>query len=127
MGRVESREELFKLVFEYCMSKEENEFSLNEALSSPTVDGEYVSACYHGIIEKYDEIVAQIDQVSKGYNKDRIYKVDLALLVMAIYEIKYVSEIPPKVSINEVLNLSKKYSTEKSAGFINGILANFTK
>ena len=56
-----------------------------------------------------------------------MYKVDLAILVVAVYEIKNEKEIPVAVSINEALNLAKKYSTEKSAGFINGVLANFAK
>ena len=51
---------------------------------------------------------------------------DLAIMLVAIYEMSYVESIPHKVSINEAINLAKKYSTDKSGKFINGILSNFT-
>ena len=59
-----------------------------------------------------------------GYEVDRIYKIDLAILVLAIYELKFASgDVQPSVVINEAVELSKKYSTEKSYSFINGVLA----
>ena len=63
----------------------------------------------------------------KGYTPDRLYKVDLAILVLAIIELKYVKENPKEVIINEAVELAKKYSTEKSPKFINGILADIVK
>lgn len=123
MGRVETREELFKRVFSYCLTgeseiiEEENE----------RIEKDYLDRAYKYIVENYDELVNEISLVTKGYQINRVYKVDLALLVVALYEIKNEKDIPVAVSINEALNLAKKYSTEKSAGFINGVLANFAK
>ena len=122
MGRVETREELFKKVFAYSLTREINE-DVEEM--SKTVDKEYLNRAFNGIVNDYDGIVAEIANYTKGYQLSRVYKVDLALLVVAVYEIKNEKDIPVAVSINEALNLAKKYSTEKSVGFINGVLANF--
>lgn len=125
MGRVETREELFKRVFEFALTKEkceEFEFEDESKIELP-----YLKKAYDGITEKFDELVEEISAHTKGYSIGRVFKVDLALLLVAVYEIKYEKDIPPAVSINEALNLAKRYSTEKSASFINGVLANFAK
>ena len=125
MGRVETREELFKRVFEFALTKEkceEFEFEDESKIELP-----YLKKAYDGITEKFDELVEEISAHTKGYSIGRVFKVDLALLLVAVYEIKYENDIPPAVSINEALNLAKRYSTEKSASFINGVLANFAK
>ncbi len=128
MSRVTSREEAFKLVFEYCVSGEINELSVNELFETrEDIDKDYVKTVYYGIAEHFEELKYEIANVSKSFSVDRIFKVDLALLILALYEIKYLKEIPDAVSINEALNLSKIYSTEKSAPFINGVLSNFVK
>ena len=127
MGRIETREELFKLVFEYSVMSEKNDLLLEELKENSKLDYAYIEKSYYGIIEHYSELKEEISKFTKGYNIDRVFKVDLALLIVALYEIKYVEEIPTAVSINEALNLAKKYSTDKSSGFINGVLANFAK
>ena len=125
MGRLETREELFKLVFEYTMVAEKSD--LSELEENIKIDRPYLVGAYNGIVEHYEELIDELSKYTKGYTIDRVFKVDLALLLIAVYEIKYVAEIPTAVSINEALNLAKKYSTEKSSGFINGVLANFAK
>ena len=123
MGRVETREELFKRVFAYCLTGE----SQDELEENEKIEKDYIERAYNHIVEHYDEIVHEIALFTKGYQINRVYKVDLALLVVAVYEMKNEKDIPHAVSINEALNLAKKYSTEKSASFINGVLANFAK
>ena len=123
MGRVETREELFKRVFAYSLTGEvELEVEEHEK-----IEKDYLQRAYDHIVKNYDELVGEISLFTKGYQISRVYKVDLALLIVAVYEIKNEKDIPTAVSINEALNLAKKYSTEKSAGFINGVLANFAK
>ena len=124
MGRVETREELFKRVFAYSLTKE---VELEKDDETKEFETEYLERAYSKIVENYDNIVGEIATFTKGYAIDRVYKVDLAILVVAVYEMKFEKDIPVAVSINEALNLAKKYSTEKSAGFINGVLANFAK
>ena len=127
MSRSYARECAFKLVFEYSFNNVKDQDLLEEFLQEDNNKAEvgYINEVYNGVISKYDQLLAQIQNYSKEFKIDRIYKVDLAILLVAIYEILYISSIPNNVSINEALNLAKAYSTEKSSRFINGILANF--
>ena len=128
MSRVISREETFKLIFEFCATGETNDFSVNELIeANKDIESEYVKKVYYGVVEHFEELKDAIASTTKSFSVDRIFKVDFALLLLALYEIKYIDEIPNAVSVNEVLNLSKRYSTEKSFSYINGILANFVK
>ena len=128
MSRVISREETFKLIFEYCANSEVNEITVNELIEeNKDIEPDYVKNVYYGVVEHFDELKNDIARASKSFSVDRIFKVDFALLLLALYEIKYMPEIPNAVSVNEVLNLSKIYSTDKSFSYINGILANFVK
>ena len=76
--------------------------------------------------EHYDELISIVKENTIGYELERIYKVDLAILVLAVFEIKY-SETPRNIVINEAVELAKKYSTDKSYSFINGVLAKVIK
>ena len=69
----------------------------------------------------------KIGKNSQGFALDRIYKVDLAILTVEIYEILFRDDIPYSVSANEATELAKKYSTDKSYAFVNGILASVIK
>ncbi len=75
-----------------------------------------------GTMKQLDQIDERIGQQSHNWCLERIAKVDKNIMRVAIYEILYCDDIPPKVSINEALDIAKKYSTTESAGFINGIL-----
>ena len=127
MSRKNARESVFKMIFEYTFSKEKDPYILEEFLSDEENKDEvgYIKEVYNGVIDKYDELIEKIANVSKSFKLERIYKIDLAILLVSLYEILYIKSIPTNVSINEALNLSKIYSTEKSASFINGILSNF--
>ena len=128
MSRVISREETFKLIFEFCATGELNDLTVNEMIeTNKEVDVDYVNNVYYGVVNHFDELKEDISKTTKSFSVDRIFKVDFALLLLALYEIKYMPDVPNAVSVNEVLNLSKKYSTEKSSSYINGILANFVK
>lgn len=84
---------------------------------------EYVKEIARGIKENNEEITEIIEKnLKKGWTIDRISTVDLAILKLAIYEIKYKKE-PFKVIINEAVNLAKKYGEETSSAFVNGVLA----
>ena len=125
MSRKESREKLFQLVFEFCFVGEKNELSLENTLNDiDDLEKKYISDVYFGIAEKYDELTKEIAEKANGYSFDRIFKVDLAIMLVSIYEMRYY-DIPSAVSINEAVNLAKKFSTEKSANFVNGVLAGF--
>ena len=112
--KAEDLEEQIQLYIE-CEEVEENEAK------------EYIKDTVFGIKEHINEIQKLIEKNLKAdWKIDRISKIDLSLLKLAIYEIKY-KKIPYKVAINECLELSKKYGEESSKNFVNGILASVVK
>ena len=128
MSRRNARETSFKLVFEYMFNKQENNEALEEYIAgSDADDTAYVKETYFGVCSHYDELVEKISAHADGFSVDRIFKVDLAILLLAVYEINYVSDVPYKVSVDEAINLAKKYSTEKSSKYINGVLSKFAR
>ena len=126
MSRIQARESCFKLMFEYEFLKEKNEISLLSFLEDDLTEEEknYIKDQYEGLIEKDKELESIIQKYLKGYTLNRIFKVDLVILKLAIYEMLFSNEkTPSKVIINEAVELAKKYSTEKSYSFVNGVLA----
>lgn len=75
-----------------------------------------------GVVEHVDELDKTVKDFAKNWTFDRIARVDLAILRIAIYELKFCDDIPPVVSINEAVELGKHYSKDDSKRFINGIL-----
>ncbi len=76
----------------------------------------------HGVIKHVEEIDEEIKSLAKNWTFDRIARVDLAILRIAIFELRHCEDIPPVVSINEAVELGKQYSKDDSKRFINGIL-----
>jgi N utilization substance protein B len=126
--RRNAREVAFKLVFEYTFNNEENRDMMEEHIEGLLPDDvSYISEVYFGVISHYDELVEHIKNNTQNFAFDRIFKVDLALLLLALYEIIYMEKIPYKVSVDEALTLAEKYSTDKSSNYINGVLAKFSR
>ena len=86
-------------------------------------DAEEVKARFYDICSHRDEIDAVLSEAASGWKLNRIGKVELTLLRMALYEMRYDEETPEKVAINEAVELAKKYGADASSGFINGVLA----
>lgn len=128
MKRRAAREIAFKLTYEMVMTGQFNEQTRDELLSGETdCDSiNYINDLTAGIAEHLDELNALIVKYAKGYEYDRIYKTDLALLLLACYEIKF-TDTPHAVVVNEVVEIAKTYSDAKSHAFINGILASVIK
>ena len=133
MNRSQNREQAFKLL--YSMTFLDEELDVDEQIKL-FLDGEnltnkstieYVNSIIKGVDQHNDEIVNLIlKNIRKEWTIDRISKIDLALLKLSIYEIKF-AKLPFKVVINEALELSKKYGNKKSKSFINGVLASIVK
>ena len=132
MNRSAAREETFKLVYSLEVQRENiSEESIDLYIESEEIDDEktinYIKEVVNGIKENEEAIIEKISKNLKSdWKIERISKIDLALLKIAIYEILY-TETPFKVAINEVVELSKKYGEENSSNFINGILASIVK
>lgn len=133
MNRSEIREEAFKLM--YSIEIQKNISNLEEQielyLESNDITNknaiEYIKDAVFGINENEEKILHEIEKYLKSeWRIDRISKMDLIILKLAIYEIEY-KEIPFKVAINEAVELAKKYGEDASQKFVNGILANVVK
>lgn len=125
MSRRNARLNAYQLIFGYLFSKEIDEQSLAMMLESQDIneaDGEYIREVVYGVKEHYEELMALIADNSKNFKIERIYKPDLAALLLACYEMKYIENIPLAVSINEVIEIVKTFSTENSSKFVNGVL-----
>ena len=131
MNRSQKREFAFKLLYQIEVQKEINEEAINLYLeNNEIVDEEareYISNIANGINDNLQTIEEMIEKnIKEEWKIERISKINLALLKLAIYEINY-SKLPYKVVINEVVELAKKYGEESSQSFINGVLASIIK
>lgn len=144
MTRRELREHCFKMLFctdfyqaeekeeqlkQYFQAPEEDETSpegVNEILHRVELkeaDEEVLLKRAEGIMVKVPELDEKIDEVAKGWKTRRMGKVELAILRLAVYEMKYDEEVPEKVAINEAVELAKKFGGSDAPAFVNGILA----
>ena len=132
MNRSAMRENAFKLVYSLEIQQEENlEEQIDLFFESNGIDDEetkkYINDAIFGIEKNNEKILKEIEQnLKEDWKLSRISKMDLSILKLAIYEIKY-KEIPYKVAINEAVELAKKYGEDKSKNFVNGVLASVVK
>ena len=135
MSRALAREDAFKLIFEmkisdisacdaieylYKTAQKSNEMWAQDFVSATS--RKYIENVVHGVEEKEEELNQIIECKLKDWTLQRISKVNLALLQLAIYEIKFIEDIPYKVSASEATLLAKKYGGNESGAFINGVL-----
>lgn len=130
MTRRQLRENVFKILFRVDFHEEDNlqeqlDLYMEELEELKEADSEYISNKCKEIFSKVAEIDEAINAQTKGWKTTRMSKMDLAILRLAVYEIKYEESIPDKVSINEAVELAKQYGTDDSASFVNGVLAKF--
>ena len=128
MNRSAIREQAFKLIYSLEIQKQEPlEEQIQIYLENNNISDkkaqEYINDAVLGIEKNKEEILSQIEKNLKSdWKIERISKIDLAILKLAIYEIKY-KELPFKVVINEAVELAKKYGEDTSKNFVNGVLA----
>ena len=122
-----AREVAFCKIYTYIMSESfEPEFSQFDSPKLTEEDLAFATKIVEGVIEHKEEIDGIIAELSKSFKLSRIYRLDLAILELAIFEMKYM-DTPHPVVINECVTIIKDYSTEKSVNFVNGILAQFER
>ena len=132
MGRSKIREHIFKLLFMSQFNETEEmpqqlAMYFEELEELGESDRNYMEEKYRQIISHLEEIDALLNEISKGWKTSRMARVDLTALRLSVYELKYEPEIPTKVSINEAVELAKKYGGEDSFSFVNGILGKVLK
>lgn len=128
MTRKQAREEAFILIFEKLF----NDCSIDEILELAAevrdlVPDEYIKNVFKGVFDNLDTIDGIINENAIGWKINRISKTALSVLRLSIYEMKFYDEIPVSVSINEAVELCKKYATKEDASFVNGILSTVAK
>ena len=131
MKRREQWEQIFALLFrvEFNTPEEMDEQvsmyvdEMKEVEPLSEKDEEYIIGKYKKILERIEEIDGILNEASKTWKTSRMSRVDLTVLRLAVYEMKFDEDIPEKVAINEAVELAKKYGGDESPAFVNGVLA----
>ena len=128
MDRTAARAAAMKLVFEWEMGGNGGEDTVFGLLEIPKDDAEidYVDEVVEGVKPRQAEIDEWIAQFAHGWSLERKNRVDLAILRVAVFEI-LAGQVPEPVVVNEAVELSKQYSTERSPAFINGVLGSIRR
>ena len=131
MNRSLAREIAMKMLYAASLGGEE---SMNEVLEQSEQkdtlaesDKTFLENLIHGVLERQEDLDEVIARYAQGWALNRLAKVDLTILRMAIYEIKYMPEIPVGATVNEAVELAKRFGEDESSGFINGILGSVAR
>lgn len=128
MKRTELREHVFKVLFQLEFASieempEQFKLYMDHLEDAQEQDKAYIEEKAKKVLEKVPEIDALINEKSPDWKTGRMNKVDLAILRLAVYEMKWDEDIPVKVAMNEAVELAKRFSTEEGPAFVNGVLA----
>lgn len=126
--RSDAREAAFKIVFASLFHEDSDkrfhaELYRRDKLSKE--ECEFAESLVSCVFEHREELLALLSEKVQRFADYRIFAADKAILLIALAEIRYFEEIPPVVSVNEAASLARKYSTEKSTDFVNGVLGSF--
>jgi N utilization substance protein B len=105
---------------------EQIDIYLSRLEEDSTKDKHYLNNRFLAILEKVDEIDNMLSEAASGWTLGRMGKVELTILRLALYEMKFDDDIPVKVAINEAVELAKEYGGDDTPGFVNGVLAKLT-
>ena len=132
MIRSEQREHIFKMLFQIEFNDAQdmperlkNYFELLEDAADK--DKEYIQKKYEAVAAKVPEIDSLLNESAKGWRTARMNKVDLTVLRLAVYEMKWDEDIPVEVAINEAVKLAKRFGGENSSSFVNGVLGKIAR
>ena len=123
MKRREAREKAFQFLFQIDINNNEPVTAIREFLEEQGQD-DFLQSLIEGVTERKVEIDETIRTHLENWTLDRLAAVERTILRIATYEIRYIDDIPPNVSINEAVELGKIYGDEKSGKFVNGVLSN---
>ncbi len=129
MDRRAYREAAFIMLFEADFKKDENfeEFYSSALEIGGYEDDEYLKTVFFGVLSEKETLDADIAATAKGWKLSRISKVVMNIMRISVYEMTYMNDVPFAVSINEAVELSKKYDDEKAPKFVNGVLNTVAK
>ena len=135
MSRRKARDITFKYIYSTLYGESEVADVLESIITADaeelsSLQGEektYFDKVTTGIKEKEQQIDDMILSKLKNWTIERIFKIDLAILRLAVFEIMYYEDMPPKVAVNEAVELAKKYGNDTSSNFVNGVLREIIK
>ena len=130
MARKTARQVAMKLIYQYELGGEGVSSTIEESMDKPDLNADdmaYIQAMLDGTGEKQQELDELIGRYAVGWSLERIAKVDLSILRLALYEMLFCESIPQGVSINEAIELAHTFSTPEAASFINGILGSVSR
>ena len=136
INRRDERELVFVMLFQASFHKDEERDKLYEIFMEDLSEDEryedimastYIKETFLGAVSHEEEFRERIQEHSKTRNVNRISRVSLSVLFLALYEMFYNDDIPEAIAINEAVELVKKYDDKKAATFVNGILGNISK
>jgi len=125
-----AREAVLQALYAYEITKEKRDKVLNDIINRQSYDNDmknFITGLFNFSIDNKEWCEEQIKTRLNNWEFDRVALLDRLLLILAISEIHFVDDVPPKVSISEAIEIAKQYSTEESAGFVNGVLDNIYK
>lgn len=128
MSRRKSREQAFVFLFESTFGLQ----SMDEIMTNSEIVREekvypFTKELFEGTLDKQNLLDEYIEKNLNGWNKDRLSRTAISILRLAVFEMMFVDDIPLNVSINEAVELAKKYSTKQESAYINGVLASIGK
>ena len=131
MTRSKLREELFKLLFRVEFNEieemgEQQQLFFDEEKELSEKDRAELKAKCDDILEKLETIDASLNEKITGWNTDRVGKIELTILRIAVFEIQNDENVPTSVAINEAVELAKKFGQDNASSFVNGVLAKFS-
>jgi len=143
MSRKAAREVAVHIVYDYGFNNEIGEEALAHFLSDEFAESissdieiysqvgkpqhGYITSVVNGVAERREEIDSLIKKYSVGWNLNRISRIAMAIMRVAVYEAKYLDEVSEKIAINEAVEIAKKYDTAETVSFINGILGSIVR
>ena len=127
MVRKELREHIFKMLFQIEFNEagempEQLKYYFETLEDAAEEDKQYIQNKYEAVVSRVPEIDGILNENAKGWKTSRMNKVDLTILRLAVYELKWDDEIPVGVAINEAVELAKRFGGDESPSFVNGVL-----
>lgn len=128
MLRKDERQQAFAIIFEKSFKEDSVEDIVSDAREAGAYkNSEYSDKVVFGVFENIEDIDSLISKNLKDWSIERISRVALSIMRLSVFEIKYMDDIPVSASINEAVELAKKFSTFEDASFVNGVLGSVAK
>ena len=125
-----AREAVLQALYAYEITKEKQDKVLKDIINRQSYDNDmkvFITSLFNFSIDNKEWCEEQIKTRLNNWEFDRVALLDRLLLILAISEIHFIDDVPPKVSISEAIEIAKQYSTEESSSFVNGVLDNIYK